>query len=42
MEGARGWFLQVPLDGSTYITMQAPKDLSRDQVVQMASDVGRN
>ena len=25
MEGARGWFLQVPLDGSTHITMQAPK-----------------
>jgi hypothetical protein len=42
MEGARGWFLQVPLDGSTYITMQAPKDMSRDQVIQMAGGVGRN
>lgn len=42
MEGARGWFLQVPLDGNSYITLQAPKDLSRDQVVQMASGVGRN
>jgi hypothetical protein len=42
MEGARGWFLQVPLDDSTYITMQAPKDLTHDQVIQMASGVGRN
>lgn len=42
MEGARGWFLQVPLDGSTYITMQAPKDLTREQVVQMAGGVSRN
>jgi hypothetical protein len=42
MEGARGWFLQVPLDGSTYITMQAPKDLTRKQVIQMASGVSRN
>lgn len=42
MEGTRGWFLQVPLDGSSYITLQAPKDLSRDQVVQMASGVSRS
>jgi hypothetical protein len=42
MEGARGWFLQVPLDDSTYITMQAPKDMSRDQVIQMAGGAGRN
>ena len=42
MEGARGWFLRVPLDGSTYITMQAPKDLTREQVVQMAGGVSHN
>lgn len=42
MEGTQGWFLQVPLDDSSFITLQAPKDLSRDQVVQMAGGVGRN
>lgn len=42
MEGTQGWFLQVPLDGSSFITLQAPKDLSRGQVVQMAGGVGRN
>jgi hypothetical protein len=41
MEGGRGWFLQIPLDDATYITMQAPKDLTRDQIVQMASGVSR-
>jgi hypothetical protein len=42
MEGARGSFLQVPFDDGTYITMQAPTDLTRDQVIQMASGVSRN
>lgn len=41
MEGTRGWFLQVPLDEGSYITIQAPRHLSRDQVVQMATGVSR-
>lgn len=42
MEGTRGWFLQVPHGEGQYVTLQAPKDLTREQVVQMAAGVSTN
>lgn len=42
MEGTRRWFLQVPLGEDQYVTLQAPKDLTREQVVQLAAGVSKN
>jgi hypothetical protein len=41
VRGSRGWYLRLPLSEPSWITVQAPLDLTREQVLEFAGGVRR-